>query len=437
MDRNDRIKAIAKSLLDYLSTGNKRTESIDYRGLQRSLEVVRLNSSVPLLNHDNSRIVAQLKTHPHAKEIAENPTSAQSQDFIANILRRTEKYLELKQELVDMGQKNPGIITRNGVLVNGNTRLVAIRDANIEGFDVAVLPEDATSEDFFDIEMALQVRKLIHQDYTFTNRLLLISRYLARDHSEEELCKRMGWKQNGKKNLALNRQMLALVEEIREASLYPLDYSFFDDKETMMKDLEKSFDLVSNDSMPDAEQMKWLRIMGMVLGVNKDQVRAIDETFLEDALIKRVKGTEAEVFLQKFESVRGQDSLDELLGTNPTGHLPKVDLRAAVTEILNTTMNESGFLNEEKLENFHELKKHIRTGADSLIDEEKQNQLRSQPSERLSEARMRIEEIADRLPDLFKMPGFDQRKFEFESKKALKSIISLNEELQRQITGQK
>jgi hypothetical protein len=38
---------------------------------------------------------------------------------------------------------------------------------------------------------------------------------------------------------------------------------------------------------------------------------------------------------------------------------------------------------------------------------------------------------------LFKMPGFDQRKFEFESKKALKSIISLNEELQRQITGQK
>lgn len=437
MDRNGRVSAIEKSLLDYASSGTKRTETVDYRGAQRSLEVVRLNSSVPLLNHDNSRIVAQLKTHPHAKQIAAEPTSAVSQEYIANILRNTEKFSELKREIVNLGQKNPGIITRDGVLVNGNTRLVAIRDANIEGFDVAVLPEDATSEDCFDIEMALQVRKLIHQDYTFTNRLLLISRYLERGHSEEELSKRMGWKQSGKKNLALSQGMLALIEEIRLVSKIPLDYSFFDDKETMLKDLEKSYDLISGDSMAEAQQMKWLRVMGMILGVNKDQVRAIDENFLEDALSKRAEGTNAQVFLEKFESVKGQDSLDELLGQNQSDNSQKVDLRAAVSEILNESMKESGFLDEEKLEDYHELKKHIRTGADSLIDEEKQKQLRSQPSERLSEARMRIEEIADRLPDLFRDPSFDQRKFEFESKKALKSITSLNEELQRQIAEKK
>jgi hypothetical protein len=437
MDRNDRVSSVEKSLQDYTDSAKKRTETVDYRGVQRSLEVVRLNTSVPLLNHDNSRIVAQLKTHPHAKEIAQDPTSTISQEFIATILRGTEKFSELKREIAELGQKNPGIITRDGVLVNGNTRLVAVRDAHIEGFDVAVLPKDATSADCFDIEMALQVRKLTHQDYTFTNRLLLISRYLERGNSKEELIKHMGWKQSGKKNLSLNLGMLALVEEIRSVSETPLDYSFFDDKETMLRDLEKSYELVSNDSLAEAHQMKWLRVMGMILGVNKDQVRAIDENFLEEALNKRVKNTVAQVFLEKFESVKGQDSLDELLGANPLDKSAKVDLRSAVKEILNESMKEPGFLDEEKLEDYHELKKHIRTGADSIIDEEKQRQLRSQPSERLSEARMRIEEIADRLPELFLDSGFDRRKFEFESKKALKSIASLNEELQRQIAEQR
>jgi len=431
---NTRKDSILLALKDYTDRGEIRTETIEYRGVSRSIEVIRLNSSIPLLNHDNSRIVAQLKVHPQREIVLNDPISSESQGIVASILKLTDKFNDLKTELIDLGQKQPGIITRQGVLINGNTRLVAVREAGIDGFDVAVLPEDATSEDCFDIEMSLQVRKLTHQDYTLTNRLLLIERYLDRGHSNDELIKRMGWKRNAKKELNLHLGLLALIEEVRSINEPPLDYAFFDDKEQMLKDLYKSYENLNSELQDEAQEMKWLRILGMILGVNKDQVRAIDEDFLNYALLKRIEGNDAGDFLSKFKTVRGQDSLDELLGDLETEQ-SKWNVRAAVGEILKFSLTDLGNLDESKLEDFHELKKQMRTSADFIIDEEKQRQLRSQPSERLSEARMRIEEIADRLPELFRDPSFERGKFEFEAKKALKAIQLLSEEMHRQLSA--
>jgi len=431
---NTRKDSILLALKDYTDRGEIRTETIEYRGVSRSIEVIRLNSSIPLLNHDNSRIVAQLKVHPQREIVLNDPISSESQGIVASILKLTDKFNDLKTELIDLGQKQPGIITRQGVLINGNTRLVAVREAGIDGFDVAVLPEDATSEDCFDIEMSLQVRKLTHQDYTLTNRLLLIERYLDRGHSNDELIKRMGWKRNAKKELNLHLGLLALIEEVRSINEPPLDYAFFDDKEQMLKDLYKSYENLNSELQDEAQEMKWLRILGMILGVNKDQVRAIDEDFLNYALLKRIEGNDAGDFLSKFKTVRGQDNLDELLGDLETEQ-SKWNVRAAVGEILKFSLTDLGNLDESKLEDFHELKKQMRTSADFIIDEEKQRQLRSQPSERLSEARMRIEEIADRLPELFRDPSFERGKFEFEAKKALKAIQLLSEEMHRQLSA--
>lgn len=431
---NTRKDSILLALKDYTDRGEIRTETIEYRGVSRSIEVIRLNSSIPLLNHDNSRIVAQLKVHPQREIVLNDPISSESQGIVASILKLTDKFNDLKTELIDLGQKQPGIITRQGVLINGNTRLVAVREAGIDGFDVAVLPEDATSEDCFDIEMSLQVRKLTHQDYTLTNRLLLIERYLDRGHSNDELIKRMGWKRNAKKELNLHLGLLALIEEVRSINEPPLDYAFFDDKEQMLKDLYKSYENLNSELQDEAQEMKWLRILGMILGVNKDQVRAIDEDFLNYALLKRIEGNDAGDFLSKFKTVRGQDNLDELLGDLETEQ-SKWNVRAAVGEILKFSLTDLGNLDESKLEDFHELKKQMRTSADFIIDKEKQRQLRSQPSERLSEARMRIEEIADRLPELFRDPSFERGKFEFEAKKALKAIQLLSEEMHRQLSA--
>ena len=433
MDLKEREQAILRALEGYKEQQEKRTETIEYRGKSLSLEVVRLSLVHPLLNHDNSRVSAQLKTHPRREVVFNEPTSAEAQEVLAEILSQTDKFNDLKDELKQFGQIHPGIITRQGVLVNGNTRLAAARLIGAEGFDVAVLPSDATSEDCFDIEMSLQLRKLTHQDYTLTNRLLLISRYTERGgHSDDELIKRMGWIRNGKRKLLLHRQMLGLIEEIREISPTPLDYRFFDTKEQMLKDLIEKYDALSAENSQEAQDMKWMRVLGMVLGVNKDQVRAIDEDFMEENLAQRVGGNAAGSFLEKFERITKPDPLDDLLNATASND-PHVDFRAVVSQVLTEAVEPTGQMDEEALENFHELKKQMRAGAEAVIEQEKQDNSRMEPSERLGEARMRIEDIAERLPELFKDTSFDRKKFGFETKKVLKAVAQLQEELERQL----
>jgi hypothetical protein len=431
MDASDRAEGIVGALTAYTESQARRTETIEFRGSPISLEVIRVKASLPLLNQDNSRLTAQLMTHEKREMVFDSPTSSESQDVLSELLRRTDKFLDLRRELKELGQQHPGIITRQGVLINGNTRLVAARDNSAEGFDVAVLPIDANSEDCLEIEMSLQLRKLTHQDYTLTNRLLLISRYIERGHTGDELIKHMGWSRGGKKKLEQSQRLLGIVEEVREVSDVPLDYRFFDDKEQSLKDLDQKYEALAPESLSEARNMKWLRITGMILGVNKDQVRAIDEDFMDNALLKRVENNDAGRFLERFARVPGQDSLDDLLGSVDTIE-SRIDTREVVATLLNSVQDQFGNLDDQKLDDFHELKKAIRTGADAIIDDEKQNQLRSQPSERLSEARMRIEEIGDRLPDLFKDPVFDSKKFGFEVKKLQKAVASLSEELSRQ-----
>ena len=155
-----RSEAIARALEAYSANGLTRTETIEYRGKSCNLEVVTISPEVPLLNPVNSRLRAQLREHPQNSLVATNPTSPEAQKILAGLLSSTEKFGELKAQLVDYGQQEPGIISREGLLVNGNTRLTAIRELGRQGFDVAVLPADATDDDFFQIEMALQLRNM-------------------------------------------------------------------------------------------------------------------------------------------------------------------------------------------------------------------------------------------------------------------------------------
>ena len=107
-------------------------------------------------------------------------------------MARTEKFQSLKQELLDLGQQEPGLITRDGLLVNGNTRCAALMELQKEGkisgatIDVAVLPSSVTSHEITDIEIRLQMVRLTHQDYSFSNSLLMMRKYLNTGKTEKK-----------------------------------------------------------------------------------------------------------------------------------------------------------------------------------------------------------------------------------------------------------
>ncbi len=429
MSRNFREEAISKALEDYKSEGLTRTETIEYRGKPRSLEVVTINPEVPLLNPENSRLRAQLLEHPQRNLVATDPTSPEAQRVLENILSSTEKFGDLKRQLVDFKQQEPGLVSRSGLLINGNTRLSAIRALGLPGFDVAVLPADATNDDFFKIEMSLQLRKLVHQDYTFTNELLLVDSYLSRTGNEQSTIDAMQWKRDGKKKLHLYLGYLSLIQEIR--SLNPrLKYEFFDKRAEFVKNLHDEYHKIAEQSPLEAEKLKGTRLMGLFLGLNKDEIRETDEYFLEDIILPEVRGDELEqVFAPYVKENDERDVLDGLLDENSGS---SIEIMKMVVDIASKVIDEEGLISDALVDqHYKKLHSKFRSSARQKREDRINKELRSEPIEYLKDVTTRVQELADKIPVLTKDAQFDSAKFEFQAKKTSKAIAALQDALKR------
>ena len=429
MTQNFRSEAITNALEAYKANGLTRTETIEFRGVSRNLEVVTISPEVPLLNPVNSRLRAQLLEHPQHSLVATNANSPEAQKILASILAATEKFEELKKQLVDFRQQEPGIISRDGLLVNGNTRLTAVRALGQPGFDVAVLPADATDDDFFEIEMALQLRKLVHQDYTFTNELLLVDSYLNRTQNEQATINAMQWKRDGKKKLRLFQGYLALIEEIR--AMNPrLKYEFFDKRAEFIKNLRDEYTKLSEDSPLGAEKLKKTRLIGLFLGLNKDEIRETDEDFMDDSILPGVEGDVLEEIFAPYIAAKDDvDVLDVLLDETSKSTL---DLDKMVIDIAAKVINEEGLISDALVEqHFKPLHLKFRSSARQKREDRINQVMRSEPIEYLKDVTTRIQELADRIPDLIKDSKFDAAKFKFQAKKTSKAVSDLQDALKR------
>jgi hypothetical protein len=429
MSQDFRVEALANALEAYRANGLTRTETIEYRGVSRDLEVVTISPEVPLLNPGNSRLRAQLLEHPNHSLVETNPTSPDAQKILTSLLSSTDKFEELKRQLVDFKQQEPGIISRDGLLVNGNTRLTAVRELGLQGFDVAVLPADATNDDFFDIEMSLQLRKLVHQDYTFTNELLLMDSKLTRTQNEQATINAMQWKRDGKKKLRLYQGYLALVQEIRVMNPN-LKYESFDKRSEFIKNLYNDYTMLAEHSPAEAEQLKMTRLLGLFLGSNKDEVRETDEYFVDDVILANIEGDELEqIFKPYMEGKDEADPLDELIDE---GDKTALDMKMLVKDVAAKVVDEDGGINDSLVDqHFKKLHLKYRSGARQKREDRINADLRSEPIEYLKDVTTRIQDLADKIPILVKDSKFDASKFEFQAKKTSKAIDSLKAALAR------
>ncbi len=429
MMKNFRREAIESALQSYHEKGETRTETIEFRGVPRNFEVITINPQVPLLNPSNSRLRAQLLQHPERLEVETNPSSPESQAILSNLLRATEKFEDLKKQIVDFKQQEPGIISRDGLLVNGNTRLTAIRELGIPGFDVAVLPEDATDDDYFNIEMALQLRKLVHQDYTFTNELLLVDSFFSRTNNEQATISAMQWMRDGKKKLRKYQGYLQLIEEIREINP-KLTYDSFDKRQDFIKNLYDEYERTVEQSPMKAETLKQTRILGLFLGLNKDEIRETDEEFIDNFILADSDDEELEKFFTPYRSSNlVPDPLDELLNDERE---PSINLKQLVKDVGSRVIDESGAISDTLVDqNFKKLHSKFRKEARQIREERINEEARSEPIEYLRDVTKSVQELADRIPLLVQDTKFDKSKFQFQAKKTSKAIESLQDALKR------
>jgi hypothetical protein len=427
----DRELAIKKSLNAYREQKLIRTLSVQYRGEQISLPVVRVTTSMLLLNHDNNRLSAQLDGHPSQHMIQSNPTSQESQAFLQNLLSSTKDFKELKAQLKNLGQKEPGLTTRQGLLINGNTRLTALIELEAEGIsngmDVAILPEDVTQQDLLDIEVNLQMTNLVHQDYSFTNVLLMMKRLHATGATNKELAMKLGWIRGGEKKVALRLRILSMIEEIRNTSVPPLPWSSFDRQEEMFKNIDERYQALKGaGDIEGAESVKWSRVTAMFLGLNKDQVRAIDEDFFQDKIIDsrledNVETKPLKKYLETFQSPAIDDDPGGLFGEavekNFGSHTQQLfkDLIAS-----SDVRDDQGNVRSDLDGHAALLSRELRRASRAKISKENDETERLRPTLILNEVRLKLDEIALKIPELSSDPDFRSQDFKYEINKLKK-----------------
>lgn len=431
-----RREQIAKILAAYKESGERRTLPVEYRGETKLLEVIRIDPKVLLLNPNNSRLTAQLHDHHQQKLVHDSPTSEEAQEILANLLRKTKEFSRLKEELKELKQKEPGLISRDGLLINGNTRVVAIRDIGTEGVDVAVLPEDAGNREFLDLEMSIQMRRLTHQDYTYTNSLLLMDRYKKFGHTDKQLATRMGWMRYGQKKVDQSTQILQLIQEIRKLTIPPLAFEVFDAKRQHLIDLNDEYQMLRQSDSRAANQMKWGRVIAMFLGVNKDQTRVIGEDFFEEDVIKRLgENLDVSSILDKYKKIpNNNDGLDKLFDDNNVSN-EELDLLSFATKVLSDLTDDSGFVSKDLTHELEVIRQKIILGSEETITKGKREKLLLEPSEVLQETRIYLESVVDSFSEISKLKGFDAKRFEYQLNKVQKSMEDLAKEFKKYLNS--
>lgn len=295
-----RSEHIAK-LLDETGVASE-SKRVPLKGRQELLPVIRISLDSTVLNPKSHRIRSQLESIQEVREALElDSDSDTSQEFIRNLLRATPGFERLKQNLHDEGQKEPGIITREGRLINANTRAVALGDLGVEYIEVAVLPAATTIGEILDLELELQVAQDFRQDYSFTNELLFVDDLVSeRGLDEEAVAVRLRWAtptkaaslRTGTQKVKRYIRHLALIREIQLMSGGAVPLTDFDDAEQALQEFDNAYESTRGRSPEKAERLKNARTLGLLVDLGYERQRAVDSDWVENYFAEAIDESE-------------------------------------------------------------------------------------------------------------------------------------------------
>jgi hypothetical protein len=290
--RSDENRALIERRLKEVveAGGSRETQTVDWRGSQVHLDVIQMPAGDLYYNPATHRIRAQRSHDPQLDQLVdEDPWSSASQEYLGYLLQalpadpsRTDPaFTELSESLRDYEQTEPGLITRDGVLVNGNTRRAALLKMGgpQQPIRVAVLPESCDWTDIRDVELSLQLRREHRRDYSYINRLLAIDELVSQGipiakiaaifRSTVPACKQDQWV------FACIKSMI----ERSEVNGHRIPLIAFEDHQEKLKELHRRYQKDLATSGDRAELTKESRLAAIMLGFSKTDVRFIESDF--------------------------------------------------------------------------------------------------------------------------------------------------------------
>ncbi|MGW2795954.1 transcriptional regulator [Streptomyces sp. NPDC001269] len=288
-----RIRALVEERLKEVreAGGVKETLTVEWRnGEPLHVEVIDMPVAELVYNPVTHRIRAQRSHKPELDQALDKaPWSQESQDYLHFLLKALPRdpsqadpdFEALMESLREFRQTDPGLITRDGILVNGNTRRAALKELGVPSIRVGVLPESCTWEDISKVELSLQLRKDHRRDYSYINRLIAIEEQVAAGRLVADIAKEFRIRQ------ATCEQDLWILSCLRDlikrsstggAQLRLMD---FEDHQEKLRELHRRYVKESAVSKDRADVLKENRLAAVVLGFSKTDVRFIEPDFQE------------------------------------------------------------------------------------------------------------------------------------------------------------
>jgi len=294
----------------------------EFRNKRHDLPVIQLPIDLPVYRMQNFRTFSDQAEYIAKEAVASDYFQAGQEvesvqqvqhEMLAKLAERgvADSVAPIVDVLKRDKQREPLLITSNGVVVNGNRRLAAMRELyaspardflDFAYIDCAVLPADASMSDVLDIEASLQAKQETKLDYDWVGDAQLMKAMVQSHGGTADVSRRLNRSE---------REIRNTIQALAEADIYltewvnsPGKYSLVrEEGRQLFKDLPKQLE--------DKEQglQQASRVIAWTLFENRD--RLSERIYNYNNAIGKLASDVMDRVVEKLDIAVGVPKVDE------------------------------------------------------------------------------------------------------------------------------
>ncbi len=250
---------------------------VQLKGEPKWLDVYRLPIEMLIYNMRNGRFAVEImqKQVELGREL--NPLEENDRKIIQKLLLEEDENATqlLKENLAKVGQVEPGIITFDGVVIDGNRRMSVIEGLFEEKsapqysfLNVARLPRNVDEKDLYRLEIGIQLSRPYRKDYGPINDLLKIKEGIEIGFSPKQIADTLfgGFKESEIRERA---ERLKLVEAYLEYIGKPKQYEEVKRWHEHFINLQKALSVFKKEKKLDVKEIHYATLAGFELIIAK------------------------------------------------------------------------------------------------------------------------------------------------------------------------
>lgn len=349
-----------------------------------------------------------------------DPLGVDAQKAQYEILRTQAGFDDLKNDLRERRQQEPAVISAEGVLINGNRRVAALRslyhdDHVLEARYVQclLLPDDATADELVDLEAELQVARDFKEDYSWVNEAMLIEELYEREgRNFAHVARKMHRDEVGVKSLYEKLQQLHQLVELSKGARLHIDFA---ENESAFDELSKH---VKNKSKAEQDSVRSAYFLGTLAGVNYRTLRHLRRSDAAELVYREMRSNKAlKPFLDAIATRisaadKPDDPLDDLLGKSSGSNELMGILAYLATKNPEDSVTLSGG-GSAQVQDIHNTIQSAMTAAAAEAEEEARDQTHvTAPISRLEEAIVKVQRASETLPKARALADWKEAEFQ-------------------------